>query len=122
SRKERGIFPSPASRVPFPERREGLEVDDLCSDRRWRWRLSEGTGGGSSSPPSPATRPSPPDLRFFRSAHPQLLRCPRSLVLSELGPMGVRSISTQAVRSRMKSVKNIQKITKAMKMVAASKL
>lgn len=35
---------------------------------------------------------------------------------------GVRSISTQAVRNRMKSVKNIQKITKAMKMVAASKL
>ncbi|KAH7521406.1 hypothetical protein FEM48_Zijuj07G0029600 [Ziziphus jujuba var. spinosa] len=35
---------------------------------------------------------------------------------------GVRSISTQVVRNRMKSVKNIQKITKAMKMVAASKL
>ncbi|XP_047329066.1 ATP synthase subunit gamma, mitochondrial [Impatiens glandulifera] len=35
---------------------------------------------------------------------------------------GVRSISTQIVRTRMKSVKNIQKITKAMKMVAASKL
>ncbi|KAH7851530.1 hypothetical protein Vadar_013024 [Vaccinium darrowii] len=35
---------------------------------------------------------------------------------------GVRSISTQIVRNRMKSVKNIQKITKAMKMVAASKL
>lgn len=37
-------------------------------------------------------------------------------------PFGVRSISTQVVRNRMKSVKNIQKITKAMKMVAASKL
>ncbi|KAM7267732.1 hypothetical protein ACFE04_009898 [Oxalis oulophora] len=37
-------------------------------------------------------------------------------------PFGVRSISTQIVRNRMKSVKNIQKITKAMKMVAASKL
>lgn len=37
-------------------------------------------------------------------------------------PLGVRSISTQVVRNRMKSVKNIQKITKAMKMVAASKL
>lgn len=36
--------------------------------------------------------------------------------------LGVRSISTQIVRTRMKSVKNIQKITKAMKMVAASKL
>ncbi|XP_058754738.1 ATP synthase subunit gamma, mitochondrial [Vicia villosa] len=35
---------------------------------------------------------------------------------------GARSISTQIVRNRMKSVKNIQKITKAMKMVAASKL
>ncbi|XP_064938252.1 ATP synthase subunit gamma, mitochondrial-like isoform X2 [Musa acuminata AAA Group] len=47
----------------------------------------------------------------------------RSAILSdELGPMGARSVSTQAVRNRMKSVKNIQKITKAMKMVAASKL
>lgn len=36
--------------------------------------------------------------------------------------LGARSISTQVVRNRMKSVKNIQKITKAMKMVAASKL
>lgn len=36
--------------------------------------------------------------------------------------LGVRTISTQIVRNRMKSVKNIQKITKAMKMVAASKL
>ncbi|XP_022885450.1 ATP synthase subunit gamma, mitochondrial-like [Olea europaea var. sylvestris] len=36
--------------------------------------------------------------------------------------LGVRSISTQIVRNRMRSVKNIQKITKAMKMVAASKL
>ncbi|XP_020699172.1 ATP synthase subunit gamma, mitochondrial isoform X1 [Dendrobium catenatum] len=35
---------------------------------------------------------------------------------------GARSISTQIVRNRMKSVRNIQKITKAMKMVAASKL
>ncbi|KAK9278096.1 hypothetical protein L1049_027654 [Liquidambar formosana] len=40
----------------------------------------------------------------------------------EQAPLGVRSISTQIVRNRMKSVKNIQKITKAMKMVAASKL
>ncbi|CAO2826858.1 unnamed protein product [Amaranthus hypochondriacus] len=36
--------------------------------------------------------------------------------------LGARCISTQIVRNRMKSVKNIQKITKAMKMVAASKL
>ncbi|WOL14459.1 ATP synthase subunit gamma, mitochondrial [Canna indica] len=40
----------------------------------------------------------------------------------EFGSIGARSISTQVVRNRMKSVKNIQKITKAMKMVAASKL
>ncbi|XP_062205801.1 ATP synthase subunit gamma, mitochondrial-like isoform X2 [Phragmites australis] len=40
----------------------------------------------------------------------------------EIAPHGARSISTQVVRNRMKSVKNIQKITKAMKMVAASKL
>ncbi|XP_062200925.1 ATP synthase subunit gamma, mitochondrial-like [Phragmites australis] len=40
----------------------------------------------------------------------------------EIAPLGARSISTQIVRNRMKSVKNIQKITKAMKMVAASKL
>ncbi|TYH24426.1 hypothetical protein ES288_A03G091000v1 [Gossypium darwinii] len=42
--------------------------------------------------------------------------------LEDEGPLGVRHISTQVVRNRMKSVKNIQKITKAMKMVAASKL
>ncbi|GKV35523.1 hypothetical protein SLEP1_g43780 [Rubroshorea leprosula] len=42
--------------------------------------------------------------------------------IREDGPQGARHISTQAVRNRMKSVKNIQKITKAMKMVAASKL
>ncbi|XP_008652650.2 ATP synthase subunit gamma, mitochondrial [Zea mays] len=40
----------------------------------------------------------------------------------EMAPIGARSISTQVVRNRMKSIKNIQKITKAMKMVAASKL
>ncbi|KAK9118867.1 hypothetical protein Scep_016960 [Stephania cephalantha] len=40
----------------------------------------------------------------------------------ELDPKGARFVSTQVVRNRMKSVKNIQKITKAMKMVAASKL
>ncbi|KAJ0047888.1 hypothetical protein Pint_16249 [Pistacia integerrima] len=45
-----------------------------------------------------------------------------SLFSEEDGSMGVRNISTQVVRNRMKSVKNIQKITKAMKMVAASKL
>ncbi|XP_075661256.1 ATP synthase subunit gamma, mitochondrial-like [Castanea sativa] len=45
-----------------------------------------------------------------------------SLIQQEQAPLGVRSISTQIIRNRMKSVKNIQKITKAMKMVAASKL
>jgi len=40
----------------------------------------------------------------------------------EMAPLGARSISTQIVRNRMKSVRNIQKITKAMKMLAASKL
>jgi F-type H+-transporting ATPase subunit gamma len=35
---------------------------------------------------------------------------------------GVRGVSTLAVKQRMKSVANIQKITKAMKMVAASKM
>ncbi|XAR63802.1 H(+)-transporting two-sector ATPase [Bertholletia excelsa] len=40
----------------------------------------------------------------------------------EPATFGVRYVSTQVVRNRMKSVKNIQKITKAMKMVAASKL
>ncbi|KAJ9550361.1 hypothetical protein OSB04_014406 [Centaurea solstitialis] len=53
---------------------------------------------------------------------------PINAIRSTLAPaegqvgLGVRSISTQIVRNRMKSVKNIQKITKAMKMVAASKL
>ncbi|KAK0586570.1 hypothetical protein LWI29_009041 [Acer saccharum] len=45
-----------------------------------------------------------------------------SLISEDETPFGVRTISTQVVRNRMKSVKNIQKITKAMKMVAASKL
>ncbi|TKY73306.1 ATP synthase subunit gamma [Spatholobus suberectus] len=45
-----------------------------------------------------------------------------SLISQDQAPHGARSISTQVVRNRMKSVKNIQKITKAMKMVAASKL
>ncbi|KAG2679467.1 hypothetical protein I3843_11G051800 [Carya illinoinensis] len=54
---------------------------------------------------------------------PQSITAVRSSVISqEQAPLGLRSISTQIVRNRMKSVKNIQKITKAMKMVAASKL
>ncbi|KAF9667703.1 hypothetical protein SADUNF_Sadunf15G0051200 [Salix dunnii] len=56
----------------------------------------------------------------------QLRNCPHESIFvipkMEHVPLGARSISTQIVRNRMKSVKNIQKITKAMKMVAASKL
>ncbi|CAM6101873.1 unnamed protein product [Calypogeia fissa] len=44
------------------------------------------------------------------------------LASGEIAPFGARSASNQIVRNRMKSVKSIQKITKAMKMVAASKL
>lgn len=59
--------------------------------------------------------------RFIVSSNPPIVA--RSTVFSEEScPLGARSISTQIVRNRMKSVKNIQKITKAMKMVAASKL
>ncbi|KAJ6882021.1 ATP synthase subunit gamma [Populus alba x Populus x berolinensis] len=58
-----------------------------------------------------------------RFVSPQPITAVRSsLVPEDHAPLGVRSISTQVVRNRMKSVKNIQKITKAMKMVAASKL
>ncbi|XP_027165093.1 ATP synthase subunit gamma, mitochondrial [Coffea eugenioides] len=63
-----------------------------------------------------------------RFATPLMSANPANTLRSSLLPseeqaiLGVRSISTQVVRNRMKSVKNIQKITKAMKMVAASKL
>jgi len=61
--------------------------------------------------------------RFAPLLSPQPITAVRSsLIAEEQVPLGVRSISTQIVRNRMKSVKNIQKITKAMKMVAASKL
>eukprot|EP00897_Mesotaenium_endlicherianum_P003474 jgi/Mesen1/3154/ME000184S02229 len=43
-------------------------------------------------------------------------------VAGEIAPYGSRMASQLAVKNRMRSVKNIQKITKAMKMVAASKL
>lgn len=46
----------------------------------------------------------------------------RMAAVQELAPFGARAASSQIVRTRMKSVKSIQKITKAMKMVAASKL
>lgn len=63
-----------------------------------------------------------------RFATPLIAPNPANVIRSSLIPseepvlLGVRCISTQVVRNRMKSVKNIQKITKAMKMVAASKL
>ncbi|CAK9147970.1 unnamed protein product [Ilex paraguariensis] len=63
-----------------------------------------------------------------RFATPLIRPNPTNALRSSLSPseeqatLGVRYISTQIVRNRMKSVKNIQKITKAMKMVAASKL
>ncbi|KAL8547071.1 hypothetical protein ACS0TY_006700 [Phlomoides rotata] len=56
------------------------------------------------------------------SPHPANLLRSSVAATEEQVFLGVRSISTQIVRNRMKSVKNIQKITKAMKMVAASKL
>ncbi|KAK4750451.1 hypothetical protein SAY87_003933 [Trapa incisa] len=61
--------------------------------------------------------------RFAPLLSPRPIAGVRSSVVSEEDvPFGARSISTQVVRNRMKSVRNIQKITKAMKMVAASKL
>ncbi|XVF54424.1 hypothetical protein PTKIN_Ptkin05aG0179200 [Pterospermum kingtungense] len=64
--------------------------------------------------------------RFAPLISPRPITAVRSSLISptheDEGPIGVRYISTQVVRNRMKSVKNIQKITKAMKMVAASKL
>ncbi|KAK3157395.1 hypothetical protein QOZ80_2AG0121240 [Eleusine coracana subsp. coracana] len=61
---------------------------------------------------------------LLSSPSPAAAMAARSPAVSqpEIAPLGARSISTQVVRNRMKSVKNIQKITKAMKMVAASKL
>lgn len=62
-------------------------------------------------------------LNTLISPHPMnTLRSSSILPSEEQASIGVRYISTQIVRNRMKSVKNIQKITKAMKMVAASKL
>lgn len=62
--------------------------------------------------------------RFTSIVSPSSINVLRSSILSseEQTTLGTRYISTQIVRNRMKSVKNIQKITKAMKMVAASKL
>ncbi|KAH6558905.1 hypothetical protein KP509_1Z038700 [Ceratopteris richardii] len=55
------------------------------------------------------------------SAHSCSGQCP-GLSNGELAPFGSRMASSQIVQNRMKSVKSTQKITKAMKMVAASKL
>ncbi|KAL9683173.1 hypothetical protein QQ045_014990 [Rhodiola kirilowii] len=64
--------------------------------------------------------------RFPQLMSPAPIAAVRSTLVpkstEESVPFGSRAISTQIVRNRMKSVKNIQKITKAMKMVAASKL
>ncbi|GAB2289707.1 hypothetical protein Dimus_024016 [Dionaea muscipula] len=62
--------------------------------------------------------------RFAPLISPNPINVLRSSLLpsQEETSLSVRYISTQIVRNRMKSVKNIQKITKAMKMVAASKL
>ncbi|KAJ0979683.1 hypothetical protein J5N97_015157 [Dioscorea zingiberensis] len=60
--------------------------------------------------------------RFLLSPNPSPVLARSAICSEESSPIGVRGISTQIVRNRMKSVKNIQKITKAMKMVAASKL
>ncbi|KNA19314.1 hypothetical protein SOVF_062960 [Spinacia oleracea] len=62
--------------------------------------------------------------RLTSIVSPNPINVLRSSLLSseEQTSAGVRCISTQIVRNRMKSIKNIQKITKAMKMVAASKL
>ncbi|KAJ8752720.1 hypothetical protein K2173_007030 [Erythroxylum novogranatense] len=56
------------------------------------------------------------------NSHPIAAASRSYLIPEEQASVGVRYISTQVVRNRMKSIKNIQKITKAMKMVAASKL
>ncbi|KAI0525164.1 ATP synthase subunit gamma, mitochondrial isoform X2 [Dendrobium catenatum] len=61
--------------------------------------------------------------RFLLSSASSTPITARSAISNEESCLfGARSISTQIVRNRMKSVRNIQKITKAMKMVAASKL
>lgn len=65
-------------------------------------------------------------MRLQGQAHASLLDiAPQALGEGVQGPLNevwVRYASLQAVKLRMKSVQNIQKITKAMKMVAASKM
>eukprot|EP00475_Leptophrys_vorax_P034232 TRINITY_DN55008_c0_g1_i1.p1 TRINITY_DN55008_c0_g1~~TRINITY_DN55008_c0_g1_i1.p1 ORF type:complete len:373 (-),score=21.31 TRINITY_DN55008_c0_g1_i1:756-1775(-) len=62
----------------------------------------------------------------FRSPLPRAAAAAEPMVAQVVGgdiaPLGARFASQLAVRNRMKSVRSIQKITKAMKMVAASKL
>ncbi|CAI5518085.1 unnamed protein product [Closterium sp. Naga37s-1] len=87
----------------------------------------------SSSLMFPLSRLPPPSASPARSPPPPLLppplplsTCSRSLppssACSDIAPASARFASQLAVRNRMKSVRSIQKITKAMKMVAASKL
>lgn len=76
-------------------RREARRLGSLTSS----WTVKTLTG------PSPSPLPSP----WLQQTE-------------DLPSFGLRTISTQIVRNRMKSVKSIQKITKAMKMVASSKL
>lgn len=58
----------------------------------------------------------------LHNTHPSVSFFLCRLSLNSAHPEGVRNVSLQIVQQRMKSVSNIQKITKAMKMVAASRL
>eukprot|EP00271_Cylindrocystis_brebissonii_P012856 TRINITY_DN32370_c0_g1_i1.p1 TRINITY_DN32370_c0_g1~~TRINITY_DN32370_c0_g1_i1.p1 ORF type:complete len:328 (-),score=67.44 TRINITY_DN32370_c0_g1_i1:1249-2232(-) len=60
--------------------------------------------------------------KLVYNAGSQALRMAAREEPADIAPFGARMASQLAVRIRMKSVKSIQKITKAMKMVAASKL
>ena len=65
----------------------------------------------------------PPTPRIGRNARRRVPRtaAPRAVLLSPPSSL-ISQLSRSPVKQRMKAVKNIQKITKAMKMVAASKL
>ena len=55
------------------------------------------------------------------ASHARTLTCDTPPRANRLAPSGTRSVSLQIVAQRMKSVGNIQKITAAMKMVAAAR-
>lgn len=59
---------------------------------------------------------------FFFIGKPSASVICKLCVDSELGGPGVRNAGLLALKNRMKSVKNVSKITSAMKMVAASRL